>query len=127
MVRLITVNFNHYVEKRFWTQWGNSFTVMVNTVANNKEAFTPLMPSHADTASRLHIMIEFHIQCDYLTILKSNGLKNNSATRTGTKSVLKAYGPPPASIMSNMTRPAPAHDNKSIIIDLIIKEYRLTN
>ena len=96
-------------------RWGNSSTVLANTVSENKVLFTPRMINRADKARRLYGMIGRPTEREYVSILSSNELKNTSVTVKDAKTALKIYGPEPASLMSNITRRSTTHVNTDIM------------
>ena len=96
-------------------RWGNSSTVLANTVSENKVLFTPRMINRADKARRLYGIIGRPTEREYVSILSSNELKNTSVTVKDAKTALKIYGPEPASLMSNITRRSTTHVNTDIM------------
>ena len=87
----------------------------MTTVNENKLKATPITLKRANKAKRLYDMIGGPTHRDFITILKSNALRNNSVTPEDANMTVTIYGPSVNALAGKTTRTRPNEVNTAII------------
>ena len=99
-------------------RWDRTSNVLTNvdmaTVKSNKLQVTPRSLKRADKAKRLYGMIGRPTHRDFITILKSNSLRNNNVNPEDANMATNIYGPSVAALAGKTIRTRPSTVNITV-------------